>query len=135
MAQEWLQVARFHFDRRHYSAPIHSTPSPLTPPPPPPPPLLATPPSPPHFKCDDDEPPRPTILDAAALAAKYSKAASQRVSVSLTRCRNVSKPKGAKPGLVNINGDVTTIKLDMKAEAGRLERLEATLSGGAETST
>ena len=48
------------------------------------------------IKCDDDEPPRPTVLDAAALAAKYSKAAGNRVSVSLTRCRNVSKPRGAK---------------------------------------
>mmetsp|Transcript_38294 Transcript_38294/g.104275 ORF Transcript_38294/g.104275 Transcript_38294/m.104275 type:complete len:165 (+) Transcript_38294:129-623(+) len=84
------------------------------------------------IKCDDDEPPRPTVLDAAALAAKYSKAAGNRVSVSLTRCRNVSKPRGAKPGLVNINGDVATIKLDMKSEADRLGRLEATLAGGAE---
>ena len=37
-----------------------------------------------------------------------------------------------QPGLVNINGDVATIKLDMKSEADRLGRLEAALAGGAE---
>ncbi len=70
--------------------------------------------------------PKATVLDAAVLAANYSKAAgSRRVKVSLTRCRSVSKPAGAKPGLVNINGgDVRTVTVDMKAEAPRLARLQ-----------
>jgi hypothetical protein len=42
------------------------------------------------------------------------------------RCRNVSKPKGSKPGLVQLNGDVATIRIDVKAESKRLERLEKT---------
>ena len=79
--------------------------------------------------CDGDDDgiglPKSTVLDAAVLAANYSKAAGQRrVKVSLTRCRSVSKPAGAKPGLVNINsGDVRTVTVDMKAETERLSRL------------
>ena len=79
--------------------------------------------------CDGDDDgiglPKSTVLDAAALAANYSKAAGQRrVKVSLTRCRSISKPAGAKPGLVNINGgDVRTVTVDMKAETERLSRL------------
>jgi predicted ribosome quality control (RQC) complex YloA/Tae2 family protein len=66
-----------------------------------------------------------TVLDAALLAAVNSKAAqSGRVSVSLTRCRNVRKPKGAKPGLVQISGDVTTINIDLRIDGKRLERLQ-----------
>lgn len=79
----------------------------------------------------EDEVPRATVLDAAVLAAKYSKAQSKRVSVSLTRCRNITKPPGAKPGLVQLSGDVKTIKVDMQAEASRLERLEQSLAGPA----
>ena len=57
----------------------------------------------------------------------HRQASGSRVSVSLTRCRNISKPMGAKPGLVSLRGDITTIKMDLKAEAKRLERLEATV--------
>jgi hypothetical protein len=39
-----------------------------------------------------------------------------KVGVSLVRCRQVSKPSGAKAGLVRLNGDVETIKVDVKAE-------------------
>lgn len=75
-----------------------------------------------------DELPRETVMDAAALAAKYSKAGNRKVAVSLTRCRNVSKPPGAKPGLVFIAGEVKTIKLDLRLHADRLERLESELA-------
>ena len=62
------------------------------------------------------------VRDAACLAALFSKAiakpppgreheASGRASVSLTRARHVSKPPGAKPGLVALKGDVTTIRV------------------------
>ena len=50
-----------------------------------------------------------------------------RAGVSYVRCRQVSKPAGAKPGLVRLSGEVGTVKLDVSAEGTRLERLEATL--------
>eukprot|EP01039_Chlorochromonas_danica_P003773 gene3772-4123_t len=68
-----------------------------------------------------------TVIDAALLAAVNSKGnQGGKVAVSLTRCRNVSKPRGAKPGLVHLNGEITPVKVDIKAEAARLERLQAT---------
>jgi hypothetical protein len=65
-----------------------------------------------------------TVLDAAVLAAVNSKAGGGRVQVSLTRCRNVSKPAGAKAGLVQLTGDVHTVTVDVKGESKRLERLK-----------
>ena len=68
-----------------------------------------------------------TLLDAAVLAVINSKGSqSGRVPVTYTRCRFVSKPGGSKPGLVFLSGDVSTIKIDVKAEALRIERLEKT---------
>ena len=68
---------------------------------------------------------RQTVIDAALLAAVNSKKKNDRkVPVSLTRCKCVSKPRGAKPGLVYLNGDVTTINVDLRAEAARLDRLK-----------
>ena len=69
---------------------------------------------------------RETIRDAALLTAVNSKAKKGgRVPVSLVRCRHVSKPKGAKPGLVYLSGgDITTISVNLKEETARLERLE-----------
>jgi predicted ribosome quality control (RQC) complex YloA/Tae2 family protein len=73
--------------------------------------------------------PRDVELDAAVLAANYSKAAKTgNVAVSLCRARQVSKPFGAKPGLVQLNGDVKTVKVDWRKEKHRLERLASTLS-------
>ncbi|GMI00896.1 hypothetical protein TrST_g1751 [Triparma strigata] len=66
------------------------------------------------------------VLNAAALlAAKYSKDKSQRVKVNYTRCRNVSKPIGAKPGLVKLSGDVGVVTVDLKKGEDILEDLEA----------
>jgi predicted ribosome quality control (RQC) complex YloA/Tae2 family protein len=81
------------------------------------------------IRCKDDDLPsrwRSTVMDAALLAVVNSKAknAGGRVQVSLTRCRNVSKPRGAKPGLVYLDGDIRMISVDIKAERGRLERLK-----------
>lgn len=42
----------------------------------------------------------------------------------MVRCRQVTKPGGAKPGLVLLNGDILTVKIDVKAEKIRGERLE-----------
>ena len=46
----------------------------------------------------------------------------------MVRCRQVSKPRGAKPGLVQLSGDVRTVSVCVKDEADRLERLTATKS-------
>jgi predicted ribosome quality control (RQC) complex YloA/Tae2 family protein len=50
-----------------------------------------------------DNPGRKTLEEAAAAAAYWSKArGSTRVPVSYTRAKHVTKPRGAKPGLVTI---------------------------------
>jgi hypothetical protein len=67
-----------------------------------------------------------TLKDAAALAAKNSKAPQRgKVGVSYVRCRQVSKPSGAKAGLVQLAGDVGHLKVDVAAVGDRLARLEA----------
>ena len=49
----------------------------------------------------DKDVPKNTILEAASLAAYYSKAReSAQVPVDYTQIRNVKKPNGAKPGMV-----------------------------------
>ena len=69
--------------------------------------------------------PAEVAMDAAVLAAYYSKASEGGVvPVSLVRARQVRKPQGAKPGLVQLSGDVTTIKVDWRRERPRLARLE-----------
>lgn len=51
----------------------------------------------------DAEPDRETLKRAAAIAVYHSKGrAGGVVPVSCTQARNVSKPQGAKPGLVHI---------------------------------
>ena len=54
----------------------------------------------------DEKPNRATLEAAAAVAAYHSKARSGgTVAVSCTQARNVSKPRGAKPGTVTIRKD------------------------------
>ncbi|MBR5809581.1 MAG: DUF814 domain-containing protein, partial [Clostridia bacterium] len=49
----------------------------------------------------DKEVPKTTMMEAAKLAAYYSKAReSSQVPVDYTQVRNVKKPNGAKPGMV-----------------------------------
>lgn len=83
------------------------------------------------IRCHDDELPlkyKESLKDAAVLAAKNSKAAaSNAMAVSYTRCRNVSKPPGAKAGLVHLRGEVGTVRVNLKAEKERLSRLEGQL--------
>lgn len=70
--------------------------------------------------------PREVELDAAVLAANYSKAAkSGTVPVNICKAWQVSKPAGAKPGLVQLSGDVKTIKVNWKNEKRRLDRLSS----------
>ena len=65
-----------------------------------------------------------TIIDAALLAAVNSKGPqSGKATVSLVRARQVSKPSGAKPGLVHLNGDITQVKINVGSEKDRLDRL------------
>ena len=71
-----------------------------------------------------DAPPADTVLDAAVLAFENSKASkTSRGSVSLVRCRQVSKPRGAKAGLVHLSGDVRGVAVTAKDVKQRLERL------------
>ncbi|KIL44828.1 Rqc2 family fibronectin-binding protein [Jeotgalibacillus soli] len=54
-----------------------------------------------HVVIRDREPSEQTILEAAAIAAYFSKArASSSVPVDFTKARHVKKPNGAKPGFV-----------------------------------
>ena len=77
---------------------------------------------------DAQSPDEQDILDAASLAALKSKCINQSViKVSMTRARNVSKPRGAKPGLVQLNGDVKTITVRKSEVEQRCKRLEETV--------
>ncbi len=50
--------------------------------------------------CDGEEPSEQDYTEAAAVAAKYSKATGDLVAVDYTRVKNIKKPQGAKPGFV-----------------------------------
>jgi predicted ribosome quality control (RQC) complex YloA/Tae2 family protein len=66
---------------------------------------------------DGPEPDRATLERAAGLAAYHSKArAGGVVPVSMTEGRHVSKPRGAKPGTVEIRKE-TVLKVRPAAEA------------------
>lgn len=71
--------------------------------------------------------PRETVVDAATLAVANSKSTKTgKAPVSLVRARQVSKPAGAKAGLVRLSGEVRTVVVNLKDEAARLERLAGT---------
>ncbi len=54
-----------------------------------------------HVIVKSAEPPEETLIEAARLAVRYSRAAaSSNVPVDYTHARYVRKPKGAKPGMV-----------------------------------
>ncbi|KAJ1475695.1 hypothetical protein T484DRAFT_1967627 [Baffinella frigidus] len=74
--------------------------------------------------------PSEVIKDAAALTLKFSQAGGGRQKVSLTRCRDVTKPSGFNAGQVLLRGEVTSIKVSLKEEETRLERLLATKTVG-----
>lgn len=71
------------------------------------------------LRVEDIEPDRETLERAAAIAAHHSKARSGgRVAVSGTLAKNVSKPKGAKPGTVSIKRErVFKVKPELPAES------------------
>lgn len=70
--------------------------------------------------------PEEIVQDAAALAARQSKCQGKVIKVSLTRCRDIRKPAGAKAGLVQLVGNVRTISVNMKEAEARLQRLDDT---------
>jgi predicted ribosome quality control (RQC) complex YloA/Tae2 family protein len=74
---------------------------------------------------DDDLPARfpRTVLDAALLAAKFSRATSHKCLVSLTRCRHVRKIPGTPDGSVLLKTIVKSIPVDLHAGAARLREL------------
>lgn len=68
-----------------------------------------------------DAPPSEDLLDAATLAAHYSKGSSDtKVAVAYTRAKHVDKPKGYPPGQVTISEDSNIV---VRLEEDRLERL------------
>jgi predicted ribosome quality control (RQC) complex YloA/Tae2 family protein len=67
------------------------------------------------------------VQDAAALAARQSKCNTAVIKVSLTRCRDITKPPGAKAGLVMLTGKVRSVIVNMKEAEKRLERLDGTV--------
>lgn len=79
------------------------------------------------IRCGDDNLSEEVIQDAASLAADRSKCSGRVVRVSLTRCRDVSKPRGAKAGMVQLTGNIRTVSVDMDRAKQRLERLEKTV--------
>ena len=67
------------------------------------------------------DPPSEAILDACELAAHYSKAKkASRVDVHVVPIANVRKPKGSKPGLVEVHGGRN---LHLRREESRLKRV------------
>jgi predicted ribosome quality control (RQC) complex YloA/Tae2 family protein len=67
------------------------------------------------------DPPSDAILDACELAAHYSKAKNAtRVDVHVVPIANVRKPKGAKPGLVEVHGGKN---VHLRREPARLRRV------------
>jgi len=80
------------------------------------------------IRCHDEQLDNEVKKDAAALAARQSKCQGNSIKVSLTRWRDVKKPPGAKPGLVQLTGKVQTVSVNMKEVEARLERLDKTKS-------
>lgn len=79
------------------------------------------------IRCHDDNLAEDVVQDAAALAARQSKCGGSVIKVSLTRCRDVKKPPGAKAGLVQLTGKIRTISVNMKEAELRLTRLDNTV--------
>ncbi len=57
--------------------------------------------------CDGEEPSERDYTEAAAVAAKYSKATGDLVAVDYTRVKNIKKPGGSKPGFVTYKTNYT----------------------------
>lgn len=62
------------------------------------------------------EPSAADYTEAAAIAAKYSKAGEATVAVDYTHVRNLKKPRGAKPGFVTYKTNYTAYVMPMSDE-------------------
>ena len=71
-----------------------------------------------------DRPHQAEVLDAAMLAAYFSKGrADTKVDVTQAQAKYVRKPKGYPTGMVTVGGGSTIL---VEIEPGRIERLLAT---------
>jgi predicted ribosome quality control (RQC) complex YloA/Tae2 family protein len=68
-----------------------------------------------------DDPPSEALLEAAELAVHFSKHRKvTRADVHVVPVKNISKPRGAKPGLVYVTGGRS---LRLRREPERLKRV------------
>ncbi len=68
-----------------------------------------------------DDPPQEALLEASELAVHFSKQKNaSKASVHIARCKDISKPKGAKPGLVYVHRGKT---LSLRRDPERLRRI------------
>ena len=58
------------------------------------------------------------------LAARASKCPPPVIKVTCAPCGSVSKPPGAKAGLVQLGGRVETLTVDLRKVEGRLKELD-----------
>jgi predicted ribosome quality control (RQC) complex YloA/Tae2 family protein len=73
------------------------------------------------------EPEPEDLLDAAHLALHFSPLrGATRGRIHVARCKEVHKPRGAKPGLVQLSGGK---HIEIRVQPGRLERLLGTRHG------
>jgi predicted ribosome quality control (RQC) complex YloA/Tae2 family protein len=76
------------------------------------------------------DPPSEALLDAAELAVHFSKHRKvMEAHVIVSPIKNVSKPRGAKPGLVYVTGGRS---LRLRRDVKRLERVLASRSENSE---
>lgn len=79
------------------------------------------------IRCSDENVANEIVQDAAALAARQSKCTGNTIKVSMTKCRDIKKPVGAKAGLVQLTGKVRSVTVNMKEAEKRLQRLDETV--------
>ncbi|MUK89493.1 DUF814 domain-containing protein [Ornithinibacillus sp. L9] len=76
-----------------------------------------------HVVIRDKDPSEETILEAAQLAAYFSKSgSSSSVPVDYTKIRHVKKPNGAKPGFVTYENQKTLFVTPEKAVVDKLKK-------------
>lgn len=77
-------------------------------------------------KTNGDDVPQSTVLEAALLAAFYSKASqSSNVPVDYALRKNVKKPNGAKPGMVIYENNSTAYVTPDKVTVSKIEKAES----------
>jgi predicted ribosome quality control (RQC) complex YloA/Tae2 family protein len=70
-----------------------------------------------------DDPPPESLLEAAELAVHFSNAKrAGRAAVHVAAIKDVTKPRGAKPGLVHVHRGRT---IQLRRDPARLERILA----------